>query len=43
MNARITMKDEVMRDVFCEALEQNGFVYGKDYFYSGLEVIFTWT
>ncbi|MBR2315346.1 MAG: DUF4474 domain-containing protein [Clostridia bacterium] len=42
MNARITMMDEVMREAFCAALEENGFVYGKDYFYSGLEVIFTW-
>lgn len=42
MYGRITMFDEVMRDAFCGALEENGFVYGKDYFYSGLDVIFTW-
>ena len=42
MNARITMKDEVMREAFCAALDENGFVFGKDYFYSNLDVIFTW-
>lgn len=42
MIARITMKDEVMRDAFCAALEENGFVFGKDYFPSGQEVVFTW-
>ena len=42
MNARITMKDEEMRDAFCKALEKNGFVLGKTYFYAGLDVIFVW-
>lgn len=43
MNARITMKDMDMKEAFCAALEENGFVLNKTYVCSGLEIILTWT
>jgi hypothetical protein len=42
IDARITMKDKEMRDVFVESLEKNGLVKGHDYTVKGLDVYLVW-
>ena len=42
MLLRITLKNQTMTDLFCKALNKNGFRSGSDYVVSGNDVILTW-
>ncbi len=42
MLLRITLKNQEMTKLFCNAAEKKGFAAGKDYIVSGNDVILTW-